>query len=227
MSHDYCADQVRLYDYESYVLILFAPAAKREALYAIHAFRIELSRIKGLIREPMMGLIRIQWWRDAIEKLYQGEVLRHEVLQALAPVIKKYALSSDDFTGLIDSYESDLELFSYESLSQIKEQAIKKSLPLLHMECVILGKNIADDLLTVIGAGDVLSTELMTDHRLKSYKEHIKIELIQLIKSAAAIRKNAIISLRLPLIKRRMKAVETGMEMPHGTLAFYLWLRSL
>jgi NADH dehydrogenase [ubiquinone] 1 alpha subcomplex assembly factor 6 len=36
------------------------------------------------VREPMVGEVRLAWWREAIADLYAGKVRKHEVLEALA-----------------------------------------------------------------------------------------------------------------------------------------------
>ena len=38
--------------------------------------------IREAVREPMMGRVRLQWWREAIEAIYAGRPYRHEVIAA-------------------------------------------------------------------------------------------------------------------------------------------------
>ena len=69
----YCAELVREADRERYLATLFAPADRRGALFSLHAFDIEVSRIRDLAREPMPGEIRLQWWREVLEGERAGE----------------------------------------------------------------------------------------------------------------------------------------------------------
>ena len=48
-----------------------APRARRD-LIALTAFLGEVARIPEAVSEPMMGEIRLQWWRDALETLRAG-----------------------------------------------------------------------------------------------------------------------------------------------------------
>lgn len=105
---NYCLDQVRRFDRDRYLTALFAPAARRDELLALYAFNVEVARIRELIREPMMGRVRLQWWRDAIAEIYAGSERRHQVVQALAAVVRRHGLSRDHFDRLLDAREQDM-----------------------------------------------------------------------------------------------------------------------
>jgi len=62
----HCALLVRGQQPERYLATLFAPPEVREALFALYAFDHEVGRVRHLVREPMAGLIRLQWWREAL-----------------------------------------------------------------------------------------------------------------------------------------------------------------
>lgn len=105
----YSADLVRRYDRERFLTALFAPADRREALFALYAFNLEIAKIRETVREPMMGHIRLQWWRETIEGIYAGTVRRHEVAEPLAEVIRAHGLPRDAFDRMIDARMADLE----------------------------------------------------------------------------------------------------------------------
>lgn len=104
----YCLDQVRRFDRDRYLMALFAPSARRGDLLALCAFNVEVARIRELIREPMMGAIRLQWWRDAIAEIYAGGECRHQVVQALAAAVRRHGLSRQHFDRLLDAREQDM-----------------------------------------------------------------------------------------------------------------------
>jgi len=56
----------------------------------------------------MMGLMRLQWWRDCIAEIYAGNERRHQVAQPLAAAVRRHALSREHFDGLIDAREQDM-----------------------------------------------------------------------------------------------------------------------
>src|SRR3546814_14358654 len=51
---------------------------------ALFALDISLGRLVASTIEPMIGAIRIAWWREALEKLHQPPLQGEPVLQALA-----------------------------------------------------------------------------------------------------------------------------------------------
>lgn len=55
-----CEATVRRFDPDRYFSALFAPADKRPLLFALYAFNHELARVGEVVREPMMGEIRLQ-----------------------------------------------------------------------------------------------------------------------------------------------------------------------
>ena len=45
---------------------LFAPAEHRNALLALYAFNLEVARVREVVRDPLAGEIRLQWWSDVL-----------------------------------------------------------------------------------------------------------------------------------------------------------------
>ena len=58
--------QLRIKDGDLYLCHLFTPAAKRERMLALYAAYTEIARVPSEVSEPMVGAIRLQWWRDAL-----------------------------------------------------------------------------------------------------------------------------------------------------------------
>ena len=97
-------------DYDRYLSAVFAPAARREALFALIAFNHEIARIPEAVSEPMLGRIRLQWWREVLDAVYAGEpTRRHEVALPLADAIRDCGLERAPFDALLDAREADLE----------------------------------------------------------------------------------------------------------------------
>ena len=46
---------VRRHDRDRYLTALFAPAAHREALFALYAFNYEIARVRESVTTPMLG----------------------------------------------------------------------------------------------------------------------------------------------------------------------------
>jgi phytoene synthase len=63
---------------------LLAPANVRALLLALAAYSAELRHIPEAVkREPLMGEIRLQWWRDTLHALAKGERVGHPVADVL------------------------------------------------------------------------------------------------------------------------------------------------
>ena len=58
---------VRRADPDRFLTALFAPPGRREDLFALYAFNHETARAREVTREPMMTMIRLQWWREVVE----------------------------------------------------------------------------------------------------------------------------------------------------------------
>lgn len=104
----YCIEQVRSFDKERFLCTLFAPAETRAALAALYALDLELSRIHSRTREPLVGFMRVQWWRDAIGAIYAGRGPDHPVVSALTTAIGRHNLPHDAFAPLLTAREREL-----------------------------------------------------------------------------------------------------------------------
>ncbi len=105
----YCAVEVRRHDPDRFLCALFAPADRREDLFALCAFSLELARVREQVSEPMLGRIRLQWWRDAVEEIYSGIPRRHAVIQPLHAAVKRYGLDRALLDRMIDAREADMD----------------------------------------------------------------------------------------------------------------------
>lgn len=108
-SDKYCLDEVRRHDHDRYLTALFLPAERRSAALALYAFNLEIARTREIVSEPLLGQIRLQWWRETIEGLYAGTPREHPVVDALGVAIREYGLPRDGLDGLIDAREADLD----------------------------------------------------------------------------------------------------------------------
>lgn len=103
-------DLVRRVDEDRWLAARFADAPGRERLNALYAFVYEVARIPEAVREPALGAIRLQWWREAIEGLYSGRTSAdNEVVSGLAGLVEWAGLDRAALDGLINARERDLE----------------------------------------------------------------------------------------------------------------------
>lgn len=104
------ADHVRRFDPALFRTALFAPEPGRGRLMTLYAFDIELSRALSRTAEPMISLMRLQWWRDCVAAAGAGEPPRvHEVATPLHALLAERALPAELLEGLIVAREMEVE----------------------------------------------------------------------------------------------------------------------
>jgi len=136
----YVAEQVRRFDNDRFLCALFAPADRCEALLALFAFNVEVARIRELVHEPLIGQMRLQWWRDAFDALYaEATPPRHPVMDALGTVVRRYALSREHFERLLDARRYDLDDGPPADLERLLAYAEGTSASLSQLALEILG----------------------------------------------------------------------------------------
>ena len=105
----YPAEFVRRYDHDRFITAIFAPPRAREHLFALYAFNIEIAKTGEIVSESLIGQMRLQWWRDVLERLYTGGDVAHEVARPLGAAIRECGLPEAAFHRLIEAREFDLE----------------------------------------------------------------------------------------------------------------------
>ena len=142
----YVADAVRRYDRDRFLTALFAPAERREHLMALYAFNLEIAKTREAVSEPVIGLMRLQWWRDALAQIYEsGQPPHHAVAEALAAAIATHRLDRAGFERLIEARERDLEDTTFASLGELERYAEETTAPLFGLGLAVLGVQDPDD----------------------------------------------------------------------------------
>jgi phytoene synthase len=113
------AKSLRDGDYDRFLTVLFAPPDKREAIFALLAFNLETARVRDAVREPMLGQIRLQWWREALAEVVAGQPRRHDVLEGLTGAGVPVALLEE----ILDAREAELAPEPPGTLAEFKAYA--------------------------------------------------------------------------------------------------------
>ncbi len=135
----YCAEIVRRADYDRYLTALFAPAAARERLFALYAFNHEIAKVRETVSEPMIGQIRLQWWREAIAGIHEGKPRNHAVVEALAAAAATAHPPRAGFEALIDAREFDLAGRAPATMAELEAYCEGSSAQLLWLAAAMLG----------------------------------------------------------------------------------------
>jgi phytoene/squalene synthetase len=122
----HCRSLLSQFDKDRYWASLYAPAHRRDALYALYAFDLEIRHVAAVVREPMAGEIRLQWWREVVDGQRIEEAAAHPVAMALLETIETYGLPRGRLTALIDARGLDLydEPFDVDSYSTATTGAV-------------------------------------------------------------------------------------------------------
>lgn len=89
----YCVRQVRAYDYHHYLCLLHLAPAMRKAAFTFRAFNIETARAMDVVSDPRTCLMRLLWWKEAVDKVFGNKLVEHPVAQALSSVIADHKVS--------------------------------------------------------------------------------------------------------------------------------------
>ena len=106
---DYCADRVRRFDRDRFLTALFCPPDRRPDLLALYAFNIEIAGVRETVSEPLLGHIRIQWWRDALDGIYGGDPPAHQVAAPLSRAVGRHRLERRHFETLLAARAADID----------------------------------------------------------------------------------------------------------------------
>ena len=104
-AYAHCETEVRASDPDRWLASLFWPVAARSHICAILAFSLEIAKVRGTISEPMLGEIRYQWWRDAIEA---SAPAGNPVAVGLIDTIETFNLDRARLLALIEARSFDL-----------------------------------------------------------------------------------------------------------------------
>ncbi|MBS0297692.1 MAG: squalene/phytoene synthase family protein [Proteobacteria bacterium] len=82
----------------------------RSDLITLYAFDHELARIPGSVKQALLGEIRVAWWREGLDEVFEGKPARaHPTLQALAETIARRRLPKAPFEAMLDARTRELE----------------------------------------------------------------------------------------------------------------------
>ena len=107
-------------DPDRWLASLFMPQEARPHVHAVLAFNLEVARVREAVTEPMLGEIRLQWWRDALEGAPSGDVAANPVAAALIDTIARFELPKDHFLELLDARAFDLYDDPMETVAQLE-----------------------------------------------------------------------------------------------------------
>ncbi len=120
-------DLARRYDRERLLVCLFAPPGIRSRLAALVLLHAEFARIPELVREPMAGLVRYQWWRERIRATARGAAAEHPALDVLAADLREGRVAADALLDLLEAQEALFEAGGLAGTDALEDHARRTS----------------------------------------------------------------------------------------------------
>jgi phytoene synthase len=146
LADDYCLDAVRRGDRDRYLTVLFASRERRRGLLALYAFNLEIARARESVSEPMLGRIRLQWWRESLDAIFADAAARpHPVAIGLAAAVKKHGLARDPLERMLAARERDMDASPIPDRSALLAYAEATTMPILDLASRILEPEITAD----------------------------------------------------------------------------------
>ncbi|SFK24586.1 phytoene/squalene synthase family protein [Methylocapsa palsarum] len=135
--YSYCETMLRRDDPDRWLSALFVPRPLRPHIHALYAFSLEIARVREIVSEPLLGEIRYQWWRDAIEGS-GSETQANPVAAALLDTVERSDLPKRPLLDLIDARHFDLYDDPMESVEALEAYARATSSGLFRLASTIL-----------------------------------------------------------------------------------------
>lgn len=106
---DAVAAAARAGEPDRYLAALLAPPSARDGLLALAAFAAEISRVPFIAAsEPVVGEIRLQWWRDALAPSEDSVLTGNPTADALRAAVACHGLPRALLLDLIEARSADV-----------------------------------------------------------------------------------------------------------------------
>lgn len=87
-----------------------ADPEERADVIALYAYDHELARAPRVASNSLLGEIRLTWWREALDEIFEGRpVRRHPTAQALAVAVGRRGLKREALEAMIDARYRELD----------------------------------------------------------------------------------------------------------------------
>jgi len=133
------AASVRDADPDRYFSALFAPAPLRPSLLALYAFNAEVARVAESVREPMLGAIRLEWWRETAEGASRGTLRNHDVARGLVTLFSAGQIALADLEALVAARAFDSSADHFADFAGLENYLDQTSGAVMRLAAKILG----------------------------------------------------------------------------------------
>uniref|UniRef100_A0A3Q2PKA4 NADH:ubiquinone oxidoreductase complex assembly factor 6 n=1 Tax=Fundulus heteroclitus TaxID=8078 RepID=A0A3Q2PKA4_FUNHE len=90
-----------LKDYEGFLSCLLLPEEARRSSLALRAFNVELAQVKDSVSQKTIGLMRMQFWKTALDEIYRDDPPNQPVSTELWRAVKTHGLTKRWLTRIV------------------------------------------------------------------------------------------------------------------------------
>ncbi|XP_011066683.1 PREDICTED: NADH dehydrogenase (ubiquinone) complex I, assembly factor 6 [Acromyrmex echinatior] len=117
---EYCLQLVRKSDYENFLCTLLLPHSIKSTAFAVRAFNVEVAQVEDQVSDSKIGAMRLQFWTDALNRIYNGNPPKSPVALELHRILQQHKLSKRYFKRLIDARLSKLSSSIFMDLESLE-----------------------------------------------------------------------------------------------------------
>jgi 15-cis-phytoene synthase len=215
-SFEACEAMVKAADPDRYIAALFAPNARRRFLFALYAFNLEIARVAESVSQPMLGEIRLQWWRETVEEARAGKPRNHDVARALSATLAEVDLPFDLFDAMLEARIFDSSTDTVDTLEALETYADASSGNLMRLAALALHGDTHDALAREAGIAYAL-TGLIRARPFHAARDKTYLPESLVSDATASLRIRLAAARRLPKPGRALPAF-----LPAATCALYM-----
>uniref|UniRef100_A0A8H7TTC9 Phytoene synthase n=1 Tax=Bionectria ochroleuca TaxID=29856 RepID=A0A8H7TTC9_BIOOC len=78
-ARNYCLKQLQTSDYDAHLIRRFVPPPVQDAYAALRALNLELVRLPEIVSNPTIGLMRMKFWQESLDKTFAGQPPREPI----------------------------------------------------------------------------------------------------------------------------------------------------
>ncbi|GKY88020.1 squalene/phytoene synthase family protein [Sinisalibacter aestuarii] len=144
MSVAACAALVEKGDPDRFLSAMTGGPQARARLFPLYAFNLEVARAPWVASEPMIGQMRLQFWRDTLAEIGAGKPARaHEVAAPLAETVRAAGLPLDLLDEMVIARWADLERAPFADAGALRDYLAATAGNLMWASVLALGGDAA------------------------------------------------------------------------------------
>lgn len=150
-----CLRALQETDHDRYLASLLTPEDRRAAITALYAYNAELARVRDVVREPLPGEVRLQYWRDLLEGSAHGDTAANPVAAELLRAIETWRMPVAPLVAMADARIFDLYDDPMETTDMFEGYAGETAAALIQLVALVLDAKAAEGAAEIVGHAGV------------------------------------------------------------------------